>query len=325
MLYKKKLLTDLMLLSVVLLLSYIFYVLFDLFKNISDNTYILQPVRLVYFVISIIIVILFSVYIYVSREKISKRNSSKVIILIGLFIALSIVSAKVSYMIPLFGSPALSISLGIIPLVIAGFIISPKAGAIVGAISDILSYFLSGAKYPFHPIFTVVSAVNGFVPGFIYRYMNIIKNKKIVKYIVIIIMSITYSVAIFYFVTDDDFITSLTKGSSLELSKNIIMIFILAIIIVSYIAQMIIYLKMSSKSEKSNKEYSYASVYVGFFVTFVITRYILTPLALYQLYSVPIEISIFLRIIKSTIELPIFTFLIYVLLNITHKGMSRKS
>ncbi|MBM3461612.1 MAG: folate family ECF transporter S component [Armatimonadetes bacterium] len=60
------------------------------------------------------------------------------------------------------------LNLGGLPIILAGLILGPLAGACTGAISDVLGYFFV-AVGPYHPAFTLTAALTGALPPLILR------------------------------------------------------------------------------------------------------------------------------------------------------------
>lgn len=85
---------------------------------------------------------------------------------LGLLTALSIVLTRVFGMgIPIAGFIGLRITLGEVPLILAGILFGPWAGAIAGLASDVIGYFINPFGGPFFPGFAISAAVTGFLAG----------------------------------------------------------------------------------------------------------------------------------------------------------------
>lgn len=83
---------------------------------------------------------------------------------LGLLTALAVVLRLVSVRIPLAGVESFRIGFGHFPILMAGVLYGPLAGAAVGALSDLVGYFLSPMG-PYMPHFTLVYALTGFLPA----------------------------------------------------------------------------------------------------------------------------------------------------------------
>lgn len=114
---------------------------------------------------------------------------------IALLSAISIIFTRfLSVMIPLFGFNAIRISLGDIPIMLAGILLGPLAGALVGGISDIIgSVFLS--PYGYFPGFTLSAIFVGIIPGLFSKYIE----KNGMKFITMIIISLATQIPVSIF------------------------------------------------------------------------------------------------------------------------------
>lgn len=86
------------------------------------------------------------------------------------FIALSVILERfLSVRIAFFGVEGVRIGIGALPIFLAGFIFEPLDGLIVGALADLVGYFVSpmGA---YMPQFTLTSALTGWIPAVMYKY-----------------------------------------------------------------------------------------------------------------------------------------------------------
>lgn len=101
------------------------------------------------------------------------------LIVISLLAALSIVLTRfLSFMLPVAGILGIRISFGDIPIMLAGLLFGPIAGALTGIVADVIgAVFLS--PYGFFPGFTLTAALVGAIPPIIIRLMS----KKDIKFI----------------------------------------------------------------------------------------------------------------------------------------------
>lgn len=99
----------------------------------------------------------------------TSRNLTKNMVLSGLLIALSVVLTRLlSQTINIASVQAIRLSVGSVPIILAGMIAGPAWGLLVGVLADVLGFvmFPSGT---FFPLLTVTSAMVGFLPGLIVR------------------------------------------------------------------------------------------------------------------------------------------------------------
>lgn len=99
------------------------------------------------------------------------RISTRKLVYMAFLIAISIVLTRLlSLRIAFGGVEGIRIGFGGLPIIFAGILFGPLAGGIVGALSDLLGYFLNpmGA---YMPHFTLTSFLTGFIPGMVICYM----------------------------------------------------------------------------------------------------------------------------------------------------------
>ena len=69
-----------------------------------------------------------------------------------------------------------------LPILLAGIMFGPVVGGVVGAATDIISYFLSGQAYPINILVTLGATLIGVISGFLSRYA--FKNKGYARIII---------------------------------------------------------------------------------------------------------------------------------------------
>jgi len=102
----------------------------------------------------------------------NKRFSTKTILLLALFAAISIILTRfLSFYLPVLAVNTVRISLGNIPIILAGLILGPVAGAATGIVADLVGATMFSALGYF-PGFTLSAALVGFLPGILKRYFK---------------------------------------------------------------------------------------------------------------------------------------------------------
>lgn len=95
----------------------------------------------------------------------------------AMLIALNIILTRIfSIRVPLGGVEGLRIGFGSLPVIFAGVFMGPLAGGLVGAIGDLVGYFVNpiGAYLPH---FTLTAALRGIIPGLIIFLAGRIKRE----------------------------------------------------------------------------------------------------------------------------------------------------
>lgn len=86
----------------------------------------------------------------------------------ALLISLNIILVRVtSFRLSFSGVEGIRIGFGGLPVIIAGFLFGPLAGGIVGAVGDLLGYFINPLG-PYMPHFTFSAALAGFLPALVF-------------------------------------------------------------------------------------------------------------------------------------------------------------
>lgn len=91
---------------------------------------------------------------------------------LALLVATSIILTRfLSFHLPMFGTNAIRVGLGHVPIILAGILFGPVAGAMVGVVSDILGTLLF-SPFPYFPGFTVSAALTGIIPGLLIKLVE---------------------------------------------------------------------------------------------------------------------------------------------------------
>lgn len=101
-------------------------------------------------------------------------KKTKIIVFMGLFIALHVVFTRILRPIEL---PYLRVSFGFLATSMVSMFLGPVLGGVNAAISDVVGYFLFPSGNPFFPGFTV----SAFVTGLIYGFFLYKKEKTILR------------------------------------------------------------------------------------------------------------------------------------------------
>ncbi len=104
----------------------------------------------------------------------------------GMLVALDIVFSL--FRITL--SPTLEISFAYLPLAIGGMLYGPVVGGVIGALADVLGYFLR-PNGPFFPGFTLNALLSGAIYGFfLYRRPATLKRTAVVTAVITVVINL---------------------------------------------------------------------------------------------------------------------------------------
>lgn len=93
------------------------------------------------------------------------KISTKKIAYMAMLVVLNIILTRVaSIRIAIGNVEAIRIGFGGFPVILAGIVMGPAAGGIVGAIGDLIGYWINPMG-PYMPHFTLTAALTGVIPG----------------------------------------------------------------------------------------------------------------------------------------------------------------
>ena len=104
-------------------------------------------------------------------QKIGIFGSLQVMTMAAMLTAMSVVIGIFCKSFLNFGGGLFRITFENLPILLSGIMFGPAVGGVVGAATDIVSYFLSGQVYPINPIVTVGAALIGIVSGVLSKYV----------------------------------------------------------------------------------------------------------------------------------------------------------
>lgn len=234
----------------------------------------------------------------------SHKFTSITIVRAGLFIAMSLV-LKVMFevYIPLAGIPALRINFASIPLMLSGIILGPTTGFLAGAAADIIN-FMAKPGGPFFPGFTLVSALSGFIPGLIYKYIKKDINYNLLNTIFISLLSVGF-VSVFMY-------NGLLKfdGGVMYDGQPLNLVYI-----IGFFVLVAIYLIIPIKLTSAHGNLDMSKVVFTVSATQLITSIILNTYFLSVLYGKGVMIFLPARILTNFFMIPLFSIIIAAIMN----------
>jgi len=120
---------------------------------------------------------------------------------LGMLLALRIILGIFANSTMALFSYTIKISFNLLPISIAGVMFGPIGAGIVGAVGDILSFFINSAGQPYFPGFTLNGLITGLIFGlFLYKNNTKVKNIVIAAIINTVFVEIFLSSIWLYFI-----------------------------------------------------------------------------------------------------------------------------
>ncbi|GEM_PF-1928904 len=237
--------------------------------------------------------------------------------LASMFTALAVMLASpiFSYMILLFGIPALRIDFIPIPIILAGLILGPFYGLTVGILTDVLGYLLFTHLFgAYHPGFTINLALTGLIAGLMIHALkkHQVASKKVFT-LNFIFLTLLASVGIIYVIIED---ALSIQGTAYQLTLGIKLFFIGSILLSFFLLIFTLWFskKKMEKTEIKIDILLFSVILIELCVT------LLTPLWVYQLYGAPPYIAgLFLRVIRAMWLIPVKLYFIYYIYRVSVK------
>ncbi len=192
-----------------------------------------------------------------------KVSSVKRIALSGILIAIGVIFNKVVQIgypyIPVpfvriaFGGPAL--------IMLAGLLLGPIYGAFIGAMVDVLGYFIFDIKtFGFFPLITLTYLLLGFFAGILFGFIIKLKDKKKMQIIMYSILALVLVAISLVIVFSDNIAFIVNSGYKFDLWMKIafpIMMFALYVM-------MIIFMQIADKKIKNDENRVFNIYQIGF-------------------------------------------------------------
>lgn len=242
-----------------------------------------------------------------------EKGNVKKMIIAAIFVLLTMIAKRLAIMIPLFGFESFKVGIEYIPLMLAGYFLSPSYAFLVGLASDMVSLILVPTGFPFlgFTLGTIlVSVIPSMVKTYFYQHQGLFLQKT-VSYLAQGLICLLALLASFYIYQLDSIVISSTTYM-LEFNQKFILMIICIVLMIIFIS--IIQMLKRKINEKKAQEFSIWLLSVT--LTEIIVTLCLTPLWLDIMYAIPFVVSLCIRVIKLCIVLPLEIFVGYTLINI---------
>lgn len=234
------------------------------------------------------------------------------LVLASLFVLLSVVLNAVALMIPFFGVPSVKISFALLPLMVAGAVLSPSWAYLVGLITDLIGLLITPTGFPFLG-FTLNHVLVATLPAL--WYQRKIKRKPQTIQRIINGCFIGLGVAAALYVVQMQSIQ--VDQSTMEITPIMkVSIVVFLILVVSLMMLILHYVRKKMSHEKANDLAQWMVVALGMELLISI---VLTPFWLDVMYGIPWFISMFIRVVKACLMIPLNVFVGFSLLKIVKR------
>lgn len=212
-------------------------------------------------------------------------------------------------MIPLFGFESLKISVEVIPMLLAGVLLAPGYCFIIGLAIDWVGLIIAPTSFPFLG-FTLSAVLQTLIPSIIVRNIKDDYSKYLEKVIKVVLVLLAIGACVYVFSLEQ---VTISK-QVVDITFNIkVFISVLCVIMVSVLFMVMYYYKRKLNNDDYHlfNKWLISVVLVEMAVTFC-----LTPYWLQVMYGIPFTLSLFIRVIKECIMIPVNIILGYTILRV---------
>ena len=255
------------------------------------------------------ILLVFGIYVF---TKYPIKKNTKSLVLGALFVVITLVLKRLSLMVPVFGVPAVKIGFEMLPMMLAGMLLSPSYGFVVGLSVDLVGLIIVPTGFPFFG-FTLNSVLITCIPSMILEKTKYIEKKRLETIVTNAITVVICFISIYVLSID----TIVISGSTMQMTWVYkMMIIIICIILNIVLWQVIRYMKKKVPSENIQMFYIWILAVI---ITEIGVTFLLTPYWLQVMYGIPFLVSLFVRVIKQCIMIPFDIIVGYQLLKVLKK------
>ena len=234
-------------------------------------------------------------------------SATRRLTLAALLTAISIVLTRYfSFLIPLQGVPSLSLELGGVPVMLAGVVLGPITGGMVGFASDVLGFLLNARGGAYHPGFTLNAVLTGVLPGLIFLWFRRWKpTAKLLLPLNLAVLGVLGLVALVYLWL-----------APLNFPEPWIPYALMAaIVLVEALAAGFLMGWVRKENSRMSQEWPLRLLFVVMSVEILV--YIsLTPLWIFGLYGIPGIFSLLSRVFRAVLMIPLKTILLVALVRV---------
>ena len=234
------------------------------------------------------------------------------LVIAAIFIILTAICKRLAIMIPLFGAESLKIGFEYIPLMLAGYFLSPSYAFIVGLCSDVIGLILVPTGFPFFG-FTLGTILVSVIPSLIHEHSKNISPQNVLRIVIGLILVLGIGASIYIGQLDSvnisETVYHLQSQDKITLISICLLLSLIFMIVIAFLKR-----KINAQEAKTFSTWVLCVVLTELVVTLC-----LTPLWLDMMYQIPWTISLCIRVVKECAVLPIEIFIGYILIPILNR------
>lgn len=260
----------------------------------------------------IIAIIIIALGFYVFKFYPFEKGNVMKLVIAAIFIILTAICKRLAIMIPLFGAESLKIGFEYIPLMLAGYFLSPSYAFIVGLCSDVIGLILVPTGFPFFG-FTLGTILVSVIPSLIHEHSKNISPQNVLRIVIGLILVLGIGASIYIGQLDSvnisETVYHLQSQDKITLISICLLLSLIFMIVIAFLKR-----KINAQEAKTFSTWVLCVVLTELVVTLC-----LTPLWLDMMYQIPWTISLCIRVVKECAILPIEIFIGYILIPILNR------
>ena len=245
----------------------------------------------------VIAMIIIALGFYVFKFYPFEKGNVMKLVIAAIFIILTAICKRLAIMIPLFGTESLKIGFEYIPLMLAGYFLSPSYAFLVGLCSDVIGLIIVPTGFPFFG-FTLGTILVSVIPSMVHVHFKRVSPTKVLMIVIGLIVILGLGASLY--------ISQLDVVSISDTAYSLICLLLSLIFVV-----IILFLKRKINTQEAK---TFSTWILCVVLTEIVVTLCLTPLWLDMMYQIPWTISLCIRVVKECAILPIEIFIGYSLI-----------
>ena len=231
--------------------------------------------------------------------------------LAALLIAVGVIfSGLFSFYLPLFGYPSLKVDLTSVILLVAGMLLGPWYGALVGLGTDLIGYVIFSPG-TYHPGITLNAVLFGLIGGLVSRWIWQPKEFRPMGYINIAIAMLLLGGGVTYVLVTD---TVMAGTEAIILTSTIKWSLISAMIVITLVmVAVLVWIAYKYRHLASIVQIAVFTI----LISEVLLNIFLMPLWIQQLMGIPYAVGAFVRVFRAIFLIPFKLILTLALLRVS--------